>query len=132
MCVLGVWTGRELDGYMTCREVDIEPRDDCVDEVTSLCVELEGGGEGQLFGGDVVEIDGEDAAGVGDAGFHFDGVDEGFGEGAVFQGGEVEPVDVVPDWWKISTSLSTCASVYTHSRSSRLCNHHPRFLTYRS
>lgn len=99
MCVLGVWTGGELDGYMACCEVHIEPCDDGVDKVASLRVELEGRGEGELFGGDVVEIDGEDAAGVGDAGFHFDGVNEGFGEGAVFERGEIKAVDVVPDWW---------------------------------
>jgi len=132
MCILGVWTGGELDGYMTCREVDIKPRDDRVDEITSLRMELEGGGESELFGGDVVEINGEDSAGVSDAGFHFNGVDKGFGEGAVFEGREVEAVDVVPDWWRVSTSFSACASIYTHSQFSRLCNHRPRSRTCRS
>ncbi len=113
MCILGVWTGRELDGYVACREVDIEPRNDCVDEITSLRMQLEGGGEGELFGGDVVEIDGEDSAGVGDAGFHFDGVNEGFGKGAVFEGGEVEAVDVVPDWEGQYFIFGLCFKIYS-------------------
>ncbi len=131
MCILSVWTSRELDWHMTCCEVDVEPCDDGVDEITSLHMELEGRGESELFGGDVVEINGEDSTGVGNAGFHFDGVDKGFGEGAVFERGKVEAVDVVPDWWTVSPSLSACAAMYTHIQFSRLCNHHPRLLTDR-
>ena len=87
----------ELYRHMTRREIDVEPRDHGMYVVASLDVQGEGDFEGEVVDGYGVEVEDYDAGGVGDAGFHFDGVDEGFREGGVFEGGEVEAVDVVPD-----------------------------------
>lgn len=73
-----------------------------MNEIVSLTLELERGGKGKLFGCYSVEIDGEKSTRVGDTGFHFNGVDEGFRKSAVFERREVEAVDVVPDWSVVS------------------------------
>lgn len=97
MRVLGVRARAEPYGLVAGGELDIEPGDEGVDEVVAAAREGEVGGEGQVFGGDFVEVDGQDGDGVGDYGFHLYRVDEGFGERGAFEGGEVEAPDVVPD-----------------------------------
>ena len=83
---------------MAGREFDIEPRDQSVHEIVSPTTECKGLCEGEVGGSDSVEIEGDHGGGVGNDGFHLNGVDEGLGEGGVLEGGEVEAVDVVPDF----------------------------------
>ena len=79
MRVLRVRTGGELDRDVAGGEIDVEPCDQGVDVIASLYFKGERDFEGQVVDGDGVEVEGYDADGVGDAGFHFDDVDEGFG-----------------------------------------------------
>jgi hypothetical protein len=46
MRVFRVRAGTKADGFMTHREIDIEPSDKGVDEIIATAVEHEGGGEG--------------------------------------------------------------------------------------
>lgn len=75
--VLGVGAGGEADGLVASGEVDVEPRDEGVDEVVALGRQGEGGVEGEVGGGAGVEVEGEDGDGVGDDGLEVNGVDEG-------------------------------------------------------
>lgn len=95
--VLGVGAGGEADGLVAGRELDVEPGDHGVDEVVAAGGEVEGAREGQVGGCALVEVEGEDARGVGDDGLDLDRVNQGFREGGFLEGGVVEAVDVVPD-----------------------------------
>ena len=92
-----MWAGGETDGLVAGGEIDVEPGDECVDEIVAADIEGEGEGEGEVGGGAGVEIEGDDCVWVGYDSLDLDGVNEGFGEGGDFEGGVVEAVDVVPD-----------------------------------
>lgn len=90
-------TGGEADGFVAGGELDVEPSDQGVDVVGAADGEGEGEAEVQIGGCAGVEVEGEHCGGVGDDGFEFDGIDEGFGEGSHLEGRIVEAVDAVPD-----------------------------------
>jgi len=71
-----------------------------VDEVGAADIKSERRREGEVGGRAGVEVEGQDCGRVGDHGFDFDGVDEGFRERCVLEGGVVETVDVIPNWFK--------------------------------
>lgn len=67
-------------------------------KIVAAHVEGEGRREGEISRGAGVQVELKDSGGVSDHGFYFDGVDEGFRESSFFEWGEVETVDVAPDW----------------------------------
>lgn len=95
--VFGVWASTKADWLVTGCEVNIEPSDQCVDEVIAASIENEGGGESQISCCASVEIKGEDGGGVGYDGLNFDGVNKRFGESGVLEWRVVETVNVIPD-----------------------------------
>jgi len=90
-------SGGEADGLVAGGEVDVEPCDKRVDKIISAAVEGEGGGKSQVGGRAGVEVEREDGGGVRNHGFDLDGINKGFGERSLLEGGVVEAVDVVPD-----------------------------------
>lgn len=74
MSVFGMWACREANRLVTCREINIEPRDKCVDEVISLATEREGSREREFLRRDCIKVDRENWARVGDHSFHLDSV----------------------------------------------------------
>lgn len=69
----------EADGFVAGCEVDVKPGDEGVDEIVAADIEGEGECEGEIGGCAGIEVEGYDGGGVGDYGFDFDGVNEGFG-----------------------------------------------------
>ena len=82
---------------MAGREIDIKPCDQCVDEIISSCIKSKWTGEGEVFGGTIVEVESEDRGWIGDYGFNFDCVDKRFGEGCMLQWRVIKPIDIIPD-----------------------------------
>lgn len=76
--VLGVRAGREADGLVAGGEVDVEPRNESVDEVVSLGSQSKACVEGEIGGGAGVEIEGQDGDRVGNDSLKIDSVDQGF------------------------------------------------------
>ena len=97
MRVLGVGAGRELDGLVAGRELNVEPGDQGVHVVGAADGEGVGEVEGEI--GDLagVEVESDERCGVGNDGLEVNSVDEGLGEGGALEGGVVEAPDVVPD-----------------------------------
>lgn len=95
--VLGMWASGEANGLVAGGEVDIEPRDQGVDEVIAGNGELEGNIESQIVRGALVKIECEDGSGFGDSGLDLDGINEGLGESSGLEGGVVEAINIVPD-----------------------------------
>lgn len=98
MCVLGVRAGGEADRLVASAELDIEPRNESVNEVGTVSGKLVRHLEGKVGGSDGVEVESDDLAGLGNQSLHLDGVNQGLGEGNLLHGAVVEAVDVVPDW----------------------------------
>ena len=97
MCVLRMRAGRESYGLVAGGELDVKPCNHGVDVVVTLAFDFERAIEGQVCGGDGVEIELEDGARVADDSFELDGVDERFCKSDVLDGLKVEAVDVVPN-----------------------------------
>lgn len=95
--VLGVGAGREADGLVAGREVNVEPGDQGVDEVVAAAGQLEGHVEGQVGDGARVQVEREDGDGLRHGRLDFDSIDQGLGQSGLLEGGVVESVDVVPD-----------------------------------
>jgi hypothetical protein len=87
----------EADGLVAGGKVDVEPRDQGVDEVVAGNRELEGDLESQIVCGALVKIESEDGSGFGDSGLDLDGINEGLGESSSLKGGVVEAINIVPD-----------------------------------
>lgn len=102
--VLGVRAGREADGLVAGGEVDVEPRNESVDEVVSLGGQGEACVEGEVGGGAGVEIEGQNGDGVGNDSLEIDSIDQGFRESGVLQGSVVKAVHVIPDLYSCQTS----------------------------
>jgi hypothetical protein len=92
-----MWASGEADGLVAGGEVDVEPRDQGVDEVIAGNRELEGDLESQIVCGALVKIEREDGGGFGDSGLDLDGINEGLGESSGLEGGVVEAINIVPD-----------------------------------
>jgi len=92
-----VGTGAEADWLVACGEINIEPCDQCVDEIIAAGIKDERSSKSQVGGCAGVEVEGEDGGGVGNDGFNLDSVDEGLGKSGVLERGVVEAVNVVPD-----------------------------------
>ncbi len=90
-------TGRELDRNMAGCKINVETGYDRMNEIASLSAKRELFGELELLGSNGVEIDLEDKARISNAGFQLNGVDQGFGECAIFERREIEAVDIVPN-----------------------------------
>jgi hypothetical protein len=103
--VLGVGTGREADGLVGGGELNVEPRDNGVDEVVPPGGQGEVGDEVEVRDLALVEVQGQDGGGLGDDSLDLDGVDEGLGESDLLEGSVVEAVDVVPDCGRIRRGL---------------------------
>ena len=86
MCVFCVGAGRETDRLVAGGEVDIEPCNECVDEVITSAVKDEGRGKGKVCSRAGVEVEGQDGGRVSYNSFDFDGIDERFGECSVLEG----------------------------------------------
>jgi hypothetical protein len=95
--VLCVRARGELDGLVARGELNVEPRNDGVDEVAAAHLEAKGAVEGQVGDGASVEVEGQDGRGVGDDGLDVDGVDEGLSHGGGLERRVVEAPDVIPD-----------------------------------
>lgn len=95
--ILGVWAGREGDGLVARRKLNVEPSHKCVNEVVAASGQIEWYAVGQIGNSAFVKVEGKDTSGVGDDSLHLDGVDEGLGEGSCLEGGVVETINVVPD-----------------------------------
>ena len=95
--ILGVRTSGESDGLVASSELNIEPRDDGVDEVVTLDGKRVWDFEGQVCWCDCVQIQGEHGAGVRDNSLHFNSIDKGLGEGDVLHGAVVKSINVVPN-----------------------------------
>lgn len=67
-------------------------------EIVTAGIESKGGGKCEVCSGAGVEVEGQDGGWVGDNGFDFYGVDEGFCESGVLERGVIETVNIVPDW----------------------------------
>ena len=67
-------------------------------EVASLNIKGEWNGECEILKSDGVKVENKDPGWVCNAGFEFDGIDEGFRQSGVFKGRKVEPVDIIPDY----------------------------------
>jgi hypothetical protein len=113
--VLCVGASGELDGLVASGELNVEPRDDGVDEVGAANLQAVRHVEGQVGDGTGVKIESEDGGGVGDDGLDVDGVDEGLGHGGGLERAVVEAPDVVPD------------SYATYIQSSPPCTRRPRY-----
>lgn len=100
--VLSMRACREANRLVACGEVDVEPRDEGVDEVGTLAAELVGHLEGEVGGCDGIEIESDKRAGVSDKGLHLDGVDERLRKSGLLHGRIVEAVNVVPDCLRMS------------------------------
>jgi hypothetical protein len=66
-------------------EVDVEPGDECVDEIIPAAVERERYGKSKVRGCAGVKVEGEDGGRVGYNSFDFDGIDKRFGERGVLE-----------------------------------------------
>lgn len=92
----------EADGFVASSEVDVEPSDQCMDEVISAAVKCEWRGEGQISGRACVEIEGEDRGGVGHNRFDFNGVNKRLCKRGMLKRRVVKSVDVVPDYIELA------------------------------
>ena len=97
VCIFGVRTGREPNGFVTGSEVDVEPGNEGMDEVVSLATEAERGGKGEFGGCDGIEIDCEHRAWISNQSFEFDGIHQWLGQCILLHWGEVEAIDIIPD-----------------------------------
>lgn len=95
--VLCVWAGREPDGLVACGKLDIEPRNDGVDEVAAAGLQLVWKIEGKVSDGAGVQVECDDWGWVSHDGLDVDSVDEGLGHGSFLERSVVETPDVVPD-----------------------------------
>ena len=86
MRVLGMWPRGEADGFVAGGEVNVEPGNECVDEVIPLRPYLEGFGESELCSGDGVQVDCEDGAWICDESFHLHRIDKRLAEGRFLHG----------------------------------------------
>jgi hypothetical protein len=73
MGVLCVGAGGELDGLVAGGELNVEPRDDGVDEVGAANLQTVGHVEGEIGDGAGVEVEGEHGRRVGDDGLDVNG-----------------------------------------------------------
>jgi hypothetical protein len=96
--VFRVWAGRELDRLVACRELNVKPCDDSMDEIATPAVKREVDNKGEILGCDSVQVKGEDAGGISYYGLHVDRVYEGFSHGSGLERSVIEAPDVVPDW----------------------------------
>lgn len=97
MGIFAVRSSRESNRLVASTEFDIEPGDECVDEVRPSGIQGEWGLKGQVFGFYRVEIDGKNLAGIGDTGFELHSIDKRFSQGGVLQGCKIESIDIIPD-----------------------------------
>ena len=97
MGVLGVRAGGKFDRFVAGCEFDIEPSNQCMDEIISPTIKSERFFEGQVGRCDSVQVDLENLGRLGDTCFQVYGVDQWLGQSGVFQGGIVETVNVIPD-----------------------------------
>lgn len=92
-----MWASGETDGLVAGGEVDVEPRDQGVDEVIAGNRELEGDLESQIVCGALVKIEREDSSRFCDSGLDLDSINKGLGESSGLEGGVVEAINIVPD-----------------------------------
>lgn len=95
--VLGMRTGGEANGLVACGELDVEPRNQSVDEVAATGSERVRHLEREVGGRDGVKVKGDDWARIGHQRFHLHGVDQGLGESDLLHRAVVEAVNIVPD-----------------------------------
>lgn len=97
MSIFGMWTGAETNRLVTSRKFDVEPCNERMNVIRAANLKLERKGKGKISGGDGVEIEGDDSAGVGNDGLELYCVDQRFRECSDFERSIVKTVDVVPD-----------------------------------
>lgn len=95
--VLGVRASGETNGLVTGAELNVEPSNQCVDEVRTLGSELVGHTEGKVGRGNSVQVEGDDRARVSDQSLHLHGVNQGLGESDLLHRTVVKAIDIVPD-----------------------------------
>jgi len=95
--VLCVGAGGKANGLVAGGKLNIEPRDDGVNEVVATDLELVGFPESEVGDGAGVEVEGDDGRGVCDDGLDVDGVDERLRHGCRLERGVIETPDIVPD-----------------------------------
>lgn len=79
MGILGVRTGGESDVLMASSEVNIEPCDKCVDEVTTPGAQLEGDPEREIGCCAFIQVKGQDGDRVRYGSLNFDRIDQRLG-----------------------------------------------------
>lgn len=92
-------TSGEGDWLVACGELHVEPRDEGMYEVVASHGKAVGNVVCKLLLLHGVEVDRVSQAWLGDNSLVLDGVDEWLGKGDLLEWGEIEAVDVVPDWW---------------------------------
>lgn len=97
MCVLRVRTSGKPNWFVAGTEINVEPRNQGVNEIVSIAPQIEWLGECQISGRDSVKVDCEDWAGIGDQSFQFHCVDQRLCQGDLFHGRVIEAVNVIPD-----------------------------------
>lgn len=78
-------------------EFDVEPGDKSVNEVIAADRQVKGKFECEIVGRTFVEVECDYCARIGNHGFEFDCVDQGFSESGHLQRCIVKAVDVIPD-----------------------------------
>ena len=100
--VLGVRTGRELDGLVAAREVDVEPTKESVNVVVTGSVKLEWNLKVEVLFGDRSEVDVPDGARSGSDGLEVDAVYQRFTECDLLDARVVKSINIVPDCRQLS------------------------------
>lgn len=83
---------------MASTELDIEPGNQCVDEVRSSDIEGEWCPKSQIFAFHGIQVNSKDLTGVGNAGFKLYSVDKRFGQSGNLQRCKIESINIVPDY----------------------------------